>query len=36
MAGHLPLVTTDFTDAFTEEIEVKPQFLDEVINLKVI
>ena len=29
-------ITTDFTDAFTEEIEVKPQFLDEVINLKVI
>ena len=28
-------ITTDFTDAFTEEIEVKPQFLDEVINLKV-
>ena len=28
-------ITTDFTDAFTEEIEVKPQFLDKVINLKV-
>jgi hypothetical protein len=29
-------ITTDFTDAFTEEIEVTPQFLDETITLKVI
>jgi hypothetical protein len=28
-------ITTDFTDAFTEEIEVTPQFLDETITLKV-
>ena len=29
-------IRTDFTDAFTEEIEVTPQFLDETITLKVI
>jgi hypothetical protein len=29
-------ITTDFTDAFTKEIEVTPQFLDETITLKVI
>ena len=28
-------ITTDFTDAITEEIEVTPQFLDETITLKV-
>lgn len=28
-------ITTDFTDAYTEEIEVKPQFLDEVVNVKI-
>jgi hypothetical protein len=29
-------ITTDFTDAITREIEVKPQFSDETITLKVI
>ena len=28
-------ITTDFTDAMTEEIQITPQFLDETFTLKV-
>ena len=29
-------ITTDFSDTYTEKIEVKPQYLDEVVTLSVI
>jgi hypothetical protein len=29
-------ITTDFSDTYTEKIEVKPQYLDEVITLEIV
>ena len=29
-------ITTDFSDTYTKEIEVKPQFIDETISVKII
>ena len=29
-------ITTDFSDTYTTEIEVKPQFIDETISIKII
>jgi hypothetical protein len=29
-------ITTDFSDTYTEKIEVKPQYLDEVVTLSVL
>jgi len=29
-------ITTDFSDTYTEKIEVKPQYLDEVVTLEIV
>jgi hypothetical protein len=29
-------ITTDFSDTYTEKIEIKPQFIDETISIKIV